>query len=155
MFSFILNREGNKERSHFFLLIAWLQAVVATFGSLFFSEVLKYPPCVLCWYQRIVMYPLVIILALGILRKNKDIVLYVLPFSIIGLVIALYHNLLYFKLLPESNAPCILGVSCTTKYIELFGFVTIPLLSLLSFVLITGCMLIYRSYQSQNPFWKK
>ena len=56
MFSFILNREGNKERSHFFLLIAWLQAVVATFGSLFFSEVLKYPPCVLCWYQRIVMY---------------------------------------------------------------------------------------------------
>lgn len=126
------------------LYIAWLQALVATLGSLTFSEVLKLPPCVLCWYQRILMYPLIAIIAIGILRKDKGIYLYVLPLSITGFLIALYHNLLYYGIIPESIKPCQLGVSCTTRQIEWFGFITIPLMSLIAFAIITACMLIYR-----------
>ena len=124
------------------LYIAWACSLFATFGSLYFSEIQNFPPCMLCWYQRIFMYPLVAILAVGILIKDKKLHLYVLPLSIIGFAIALYHNLLYYKIIPETTAPCIQGVSCTTKYIELFGFITIPLLSLLSFAIITLCVII-------------
>lgn len=125
------------------LYIAWIQALVAMLGSLFFSEIMHFPPCVLCWYQRIAMYPLVAILAGGILRKDKAIYLYVLPLSLIGLGISIYHNLLYYKILPESIAPCVNGVSCTTKFIEWFGFITIPFLSFVAFSIITICMVFY------------
>src|SRR3989338_8671049 len=100
------------------LQLALLQVTLATIGSLIFSEILKFPPCILCWYQRIFMYPLVIILAVGIWKKDKNVHLYALPLSITGLIISIYHNLLYYKILPESAAPCILGISCTTKFIE-------------------------------------
>lgn len=122
--------------------VAFGQALLATLGSLYFSEIAGFPPCSLCWYQRICMYPIVILMAVGILRKDKNVVFYVLPLSLIGLGIALYHNLLYYKILPESAAPCVMGISCTTKYIEWFGFVTIPFLSLVAFAIITASMII-------------
>ncbi|GIW62100.1 MAG: disulfide bond formation protein C [Patescibacteria group bacterium] len=128
------------------LYIAFMQALSATLGSLFFSEVLLFPPCVLCWYQRIAMYPLVVILAVGIYTQDKHVIRYVLPLSVVGLLIAFYHNLLYYHFLPESAAPCILGVSCTTRQVEWFGFITIPLLSFIAFAIITISMLLYRSY---------
>ena len=123
--------------------LAWLQATVAMLGSLYYSEVMKLPPCVLCWYQRILMYPLVLILLVGILRKDKQVVTYVLPLSIGGFLIAVYHNLLYYNILPESIKPCALGISCTTRYVEWFGFVTIPLQSLIAFTVISLCAIIY------------
>lgn len=126
------------------LYFAFLVALLATLGSLYFSEILHLPPCVLCWYQRIFIYPLVVILAVGILLKDKKLYLYVLPLSITGTLIALYHNLLYYRILPESVAPCTIGVSCTAKLIEILGFITIPLLSLLAFITITIIMIIYR-----------
>src|SRR5664279_3722944 len=89
---------------------ALLVATLATLGSLFFSEVLKLPPCVLCWYQRICMYPLFLILAVSIWKKDKNLPFFVLPLSMIGTIIAIYHNLLYYKIIPESLAPCTLGV---------------------------------------------
>ncbi|MHB8893193.1 MAG: disulfide bond formation protein B, partial [Candidatus Limnocylindrales bacterium] len=92
--------------------IAWAQALVATSGSLFLSEVLGYPPCVLCWYQRIAMYPLVAIIAVAILRRDARLHLYVLPLSLVGLAIALYHNLLYIGVIPETGTVCRAGVSC-------------------------------------------
>ncbi len=128
------------------LYIAFTQALSATVGSLFFSEVLLFPPCVLCWYQRIAMYPLVVILAIGIYSRDKHVIRYALPLSIVGLLIAFYHNLLYYHILPESAAPCILGVSCTTKQIEWLGFITIPFLSFIAFAIITISMLLYKSY---------
>lgn len=128
------------------LYIAFMQALSATLGSLFFSEVLLFPPCVLCWYQRIVMYPLVVILAVGIYTQDRHVIRYVLPLSVVGLLIAFYHNLLYYHILPESVAPCTMGISCTTKQIEWFGFITIPLLSLIAFAIITLSMLLYKSY---------
>jgi len=125
------------------LYVAFIQATVATFGSLYFSDVMNLPPCVLCWYQRIAMYPLVFIFAVGIIRKSRDIVFFALPLSLTGLVIAIYHNLLYWKILPESIAPCTAGISCTTKFFEWFGFVTIPLMALMSFAVINICMLLF------------
>lgn len=123
--------------------IAWTQALVATFGSLYFSEVMHLPPCVLCWYQRILMYPIVLIGAVGIIRRDKALPFYVLPLSILGWLISVYHNLLYYKIIPESITPCQLGVSCTTRQIEWLGFITIPLLSLVVFTIINACFILY------------
>lgn len=125
--------------------LAWTQACVATFGSLYFSEVLLFPPCTLCWYQRILMYPLTIILAVGILRRDQGLHQYVLPLSGIGFAIALYHNLLYFGIIPEGIQPCTVGIPCTTVQIEWFGFVTIPLMSLTAFTVINVCVLVRRT----------
>lgn len=134
---------------HNILYVSFLQALVATVGSLFFSEILHFTPCVLCWYQRICMYPLVIILAVGILKKDKLTSLYVLPLSLIGLVVSIYQNLLVLGIIPEAVSPCSIGVSCTTKYFEYFGFITIPFLSLLSFVVIITCMLLHKRYNTK------
>ena len=125
------------DRSRIALFVAWLITIVSVIGSLYFSEILHLPPCLLCWYQRIFMYPLVIILGIGLLRKDKDMPYYALPLSLLGLFIAIYHVLLYYGFIPESLAPCSLGISCTTKQIQWFGFVSIPLLSMIGFILIT------------------
>lgn len=127
-----------------FAYMAWFQALIATLGSLFFSEVMQLTPCLLCWYQRIMMYPLVFILTVGILLREGRIRYYVLPLSMIGLAIAIYHNLLYYGIIPESIAPCTAGISCTTRQIEWLGFITIPLMSLTAFAVITFSMLIYK-----------
>lgn len=125
------------------LQLALLQVTLATIGSLVFSEILKFPPCILCWYQRIFMYPLVIILAVGIWKKDKNVHLYALPLSITGLIISIYHNLLYYNIIPESSAPCTLGISCTTKFVEWFGFITIPFLSMAAFITTTLLILLH------------
>lgn len=124
-----------------------ITSLISTLTSLYFSEIMHLAPCVLCWYQRICMYPLIIISAVGILTKDKKLPYYILPLSVIGWGIALYHNLLYYKILPESIAPCRAGVSCTTKLIELFGFITIPLGSFLAFTFIIICTIIYLKYR--------
>lgn len=126
--------------------IIFFQALVATLGSLYFSEVMKFPPCVLCWYQRICMYPLVIIAGVGIFTKDKHFINYVLPLAGIGWTIAFYHNLLYYKILPESIKPCVVGVSCTTKFFAWFGFITIPLLSFVAFSVILAAGFLLRRY---------
>lgn len=132
------------------LYIAFIQALVATLASLYFSEIAHFPPCVLCWYQRICLYPLVVILAVGIIKRDKILPFYVLPLGLIGFGIALFHNLLYYQILPESAAPCIQGISCTTKFIEWYGFITIPFLSLTAFTLIIASMIGYL-YLEKRP----
>ena len=119
------------------LYLAWFQALIATAGSLFFSEVMGWTPCVLCWYQRILMYPLVLILGVGILLKDKRISWYVLPLSSLGFLIAAYHNLLYYGVIQEV---CREGVSCTTRFFAWFGFITIPFMALVAFALIVIAM---------------
>ncbi|OGD82950.1 hypothetical protein A2165_03310 [Candidatus Curtissbacteria bacterium RBG_13_40_7] len=124
------------------LYIAFLQVWIATIGSLYYSEIKHLPPCTLCWYQRILMYPLIIILGVAILRKDKNVVYYVLPFSIIGVIIALYQYLLQMTPLQEPNAiACDALGSCSDIQIIYFGFITIPFLSLAAFVIISVMML--------------
>lgn len=127
------------------IFLCWIVSCIATLGSLFFSEVMKFPPCVLCWYQRICMYPLTIIFLTGLFSPYKIIFNFAFPLVLIGWGISIYHNLLYYNILPESVAPCAQGVSCTTVFVNWFGFITIPLLSLVAFTLILILLLtIYR-----------
>jgi disulfide bond formation protein DsbB len=127
------------------LYLAWLIALVATVGSLFFSEVMQLPPCVLCWYQRIAMYPLVLTIGAGIIMRDVRMKFYALPLALAGLVISIYHNLLYYGILPESITPCTQGVSCTSRQIEWLGFITIPLMALTAFVAVNLCLLFYKT----------
>ncbi len=116
--------------------LALLTACVATAGSLYFSLVLHWLPCDLCWYQRICMYPLTIIIVVNTLRRDAGLELYVLPLSLIGAVIAMYHYLL--QKTDWFTAPmCLSGVPCSGDYLNWFGLITIPLLALIAFVLIT------------------
>jgi disulfide bond formation protein DsbB len=128
--------------SPYAIYAAFAGALVATCGSLFLSEVLHLPPCVLCWYQRICMYPLVVILGVGILRKDTKLYQYVLPLATIGWIIALYHSLLQWKIIPDKLAPCVQGISCTTVQVHLLGFITIPFMSFVAFTVIIALMLI-------------
>ncbi len=122
------------------LFVIWLVSLVATLGSLFFSEVMRLPPCVLCWYQRICMYPLVPIATIGLLSGDRAVTRYVWPLAAAGLAIAVHHNLLYYGVIPDSITPCTQGVSCTSRQIEWFGLITIPLLSLTAFAMIVASL---------------
>lgn len=130
-----------------------LQAVVAMSGSLYFSEVLHLIPCVLCWYQRITMYPIVILALVAQLRKDAKAYQYILPLALIGLSIATYHVILYYAvnwgIRPDWSGPCVAGVSCTTRYIEWFGFITIPLMSWTAHLIITVLMLL--AWRADKP----
>ena len=122
------------------LFSAWLITAVATAGSFFFSYVMGFAPCVLCWYQRIFLFPLVIVLARGLFPLDRDVVKYALPLATLGWLVASYHNLLYAGIIPESLKACTQGVSCTEEYLELFGFISIPMLSWFGFSLLTGIL---------------
>ena len=124
--------------------LAWVIALVATVGSLFFSEVMGLPPCVLCWYQRIAMYPLVFLIGSGIIMRDSRMKYYALPLCLGGLAISIYHNLLYYEIIPESIIPCTAGISCTSRQIEWLGFITIPLMALAAFVGLSVCLLFYK-----------
>jgi len=125
-------------------------ATVSTIGSLYFSEIIKFPPCSLCWYQRLFMYPIALIVSIGLWKKDKNLAYYILPFTIIGLIISIYHNLLYYGFISEAFQPCTVGVSCTEKQLDLFGFVSIPLMSLLAFALITFLTIIHIKLEGRD-----
>jgi disulfide bond formation protein DsbB len=135
---------NKKSSSWNILFLCWLIVSVSAMGSLFFSYVMEFAPCVLCWYQRIFLFPLVIILAVGLFPFDKSVVQYALPLAIVGWLTAAYHNLLYVGIIPESIQPCSQGVSCTEEYIKLFGFLSIPMLSLLSFSTIIALLIILK-----------
>jgi disulfide bond formation protein DsbB len=126
------------------VFICWIIACVSTLGSLFFSEIMEFPPCALCWYQRIFMFPLVIILLAGLFPYDKNVIKYALPVALAGWGIAFYHHLLYSGFIPESVQPCSQGVSCSETYLDLFGFLTIPMLSLISFSALVALVFILK-----------
>ena len=124
------------------LFAAWMVALLATAGSLFFSYVMEFAPCVLCWYQRIFLFPLVVVLARGLFPFDRGAVRYGLPLALLGWLVAAYHNLVYAGVVPESLQPCAKGVSCSETQIEWFGFLSIPLLSVLAFTLISLLLIL-------------
>lgn len=115
---------------------AWLISAVSTLGALFFGEVMKVPTCALCWYQRIFMFPLVLILPLGLFPFDWKVVRYALPLAVIGGLFAVYHVLVIAGVIPEALQPCTQGVPCKEQVIVWFGFVTIPLMAALAFAAI-------------------
>lgn len=122
-----------KEQAHY---LSFLIALVAMLGSLYFSEILHYQACTYCWYARILMYPLVIILGIAAVRKDESQCLYVLPFTILGMCMTTYHYLTQkLPSLISTSGACGL-IPCDTIYINWFGFITIPLLAFTAFTLI-------------------
>lgn len=117
-----------------YIWFAWVVALAAMLGSLYFSEIKGWEPCVLCWYQRIAMYPMVIILFFAALKKDIEIGRYVLPVVGVGAVFSIYHYLLQWGLFEETCG--INAVSCAYVPHKWFGFVTLPLLALVAFGLI-------------------
>ena len=118
------------------LFTAWAASFTAMLGSLYFSEIAGYEPCELCWYQRILMYPLVLILGIAVARKDTKAAVYSLAMSGIGGLISLYHYGIQKINFLSDTAPACGRVPCTGMYINWFGFVTIPFLAFLAFAII-------------------
>jgi len=125
--------------------VALAIAVIGLLGSLYFSEVRHFLPCVLCWYQRIVLYPLVLIFSIGLVTRDKGVWKYALPLSVISLGIGVYQLLLVYGVITASSS-CSVGVSCVAITWSLFGFITIPLLAFLEAFIITILLIAYRKY---------
>ena len=111
----------------------WVVASMSTLGALFFSEIMELPPCVLCWYQRIFMFPLVLLLPVGLFPFDARVVRYALPLALAGWLVSLFQVLLVAGLIPEAIRPCTQGVPCSEVQIHWLGFVNIPLLSSIAF----------------------
>ena len=110
-------------------------AVVATLGSLYYSEVADFPPCRLCWFQRIGMYPLAVILPIAAWRRDRQVRWYALPLALGGGAVSVYHVLVERFPSLESGA-CDLANPCSIVWVERFGYLTIPAMALSGFVLI-------------------
>jgi len=116
--------------------LALLAAWTAMCGSLYWSEVRGLIPCGLCWYQRVLMYPLALLLPLGILRRDPGLHVYVLPFSLLGALVSGYHYLVQKTDLFSHAIACHVGVPCSAIYVHWLGFITIPFQALTAFVII-------------------
>ena len=138
----------NKSRTGDFLqkygaVLAFIVALTATLGSLYYSEIARFIPCTLCWYQRIFMYPLVLITLVGMIEQDELLANYVLPLSIIGLFISGYHVLIQNGAFSNPTT-CTVGIPCSLRYVNYLGFITIPTMALTAFTLITAVMIATR-----------
>ncbi|OAB45797.1 disulfide oxidoreductase [Paenibacillus antarcticus] len=132
------------------LYLAWVVSIIATCGSLYLSDVMLYEPCKLCWFQRIFMYPQVILLGIASYKDDRKIISYVLPLSIIGGSISIFHYL--EQMVPgfAKVAPCSVGIPCNFDYLNWFGFITIPLLALIAFIMIISILLCGRNKEEEE-----
>jgi disulfide bond formation protein DsbB len=119
--------------------LAFGTALTAMLGSLYYSDIAGFVPCTLCWYQRILMYPLTLITLVGIIKQDQLLFNYVLPFSVIGMGVSTYHYLTQLGVISHSTV-CSVGVPCNLRYVNYFGFVTIPFMALTAFTMITIIM---------------
>jgi len=144
-----MRSEPVPSESYVFAYTAWMIALVASLASLFFGEVMKLPPCSLCWYQRVCLFPLTLVIAVGIALRDPDLLLYALPLVVVGLALALYHNLIYYGVVSEALSPCTQGVPCSARQIEWLGFITIPLMALFGFLGILVCLIMHQRIQQK------
>ncbi len=131
--------------------VAWLVALVATLGSLYLSEIVHYPPCTLCWLQRIAMYPLVVVLGIGALRDDAGVRWYALPLAASGAGLALYHAVLQRVPGLQGATSCSASAPCDVMWLREFGFVSIPVMALGAFLLIAGLLLVVWSPPAAKP----
>jgi disulfide bond formation protein DsbB len=143
-----------KKQINLLLLIQLSVSLAALFGSLFFSEILKFPPCDLCWYQRIFMYPIALIVLVGLFLESKDTLKFVAPFAWGGLITAIYHNLVYYKVI-QVIVPCNESAPCTAQHVNYLGFITIPLLSLAGFIFLSLINLLALTLQKKDQHHEK
>lgn len=134
----------SSEYAWMLVFACWAIASVSTLGALFFSEIMELPPCVLCWYQRIFMFPLVLILPLGLFPYDAKVIRYALPLTLVGWAIAFFQVLLVAGVIPEGLKPCSQGVPCSEVQIQWLGFVNIPLLSFIAFSVMNALLFVAR-----------
>ena len=130
------------------LFAAWTVALLSTFGALFIGEVMGKAPCLLCWFQRAFMFPLAIMLAVACYTSDASVWRYALPVAGVGLLIAIYHNLLFLGVIPADIQPCGTGPSCSSADLNLIGFIPIPMLSLAAFTALSVLLILVRRRQN-------
>lgn len=130
------------------LLTAWVLALFASLAVLFIGEVMGQAPCVLCWYQRIAMLPLALLLGIAVWRGDLQVWRYALPIAVVGFLVAGFHTLLYYGVIPEGITPCGAGPSCTDAEMTIFGL-AIPVLSLAAFLGLIAFLLQVRKGASR------
>jgi hypothetical protein len=128
--------------------LAWIVALVAMVGSLIYSEVIHFEPCRYCWFQRIAMYPLAVILFVGAIRREFQVKFYALPLALIGLTISAYHYLIQTFPSIEGAGSCG-AIPCTAKYVDIFGFISIPFMAGAGFIVIA---VLLGFYVNKNNF---
>ncbi len=125
------------------ILLAWIVALTAMLGSLYYSDIVGYPPCKFCWFQRICVYPQVVLLAIALIKKDTKIAVYSLTLAILGSLFSANHFML--QLTGTSILPCSTigqnGTTCNHVFVNTFGFVTIPFMCLIAGLLITLAMI--------------
>ena len=131
-------RPETVETEWLLLFGAWGVAAAGTAGSLFFSEVMGLPPCILCWYQRIAMYPLAVVLTMAAIRRDAAVRPYAIVVAAIGAAISAYH--VYVQQFPEQSSFCEASNPCSAAWVEALGWMTIPQMADLSFLLIIGLL---------------
>jgi len=117
-------------------LVAWIVATVTTFGSLYYSEIANFVPCRLCWYQRICMYPLAVILLIGLLLRDRRVRWYAAPFVVVGAPLSLYHWLVERVEFFAKSSACSAEAPCTVPWFQELGYVTLAFMALSAFLLI-------------------
>jgi len=132
------------------LPLAWIVAAVTTAGSLYYSKVQGYVPCELCWYQRIVLYPFAVILAIAAWRRDSSIRVYAIPVLCIGVVISVYHSWIQWFPPASGTSFCTTDTPCTLKYVDEFGFVTLPFMALSAMAVIIALLSISRYDDSEE-----
>ena len=129
------------------LFLSFLVALTSTLGSLYYSEIAGFTPCDLCWFQRIFMYPQVLLLGLACLKKDKNIINYGLAMTTVGWLISLYHNYIYYMARPTSF--CSIITPCTQKYVIGFGYISIPFMAIIAFTMI-GILLFIKKTSHES-----
>ncbi|MBL0943919.1 MAG: disulfide bond formation protein B [Hydrogenophaga sp.] len=125
------------------LMAAWGIALAATLGALFIGEVMGMTPCLLCWYQRIFMFPLALILGMAAFTEDRRGAVYALPLALAGVALAAYHSALIAGWVPQWWVPCGAGPSCSEQSLEILGGIQIPWLSLVAFLAIGNLLIVY------------
>jgi hypothetical protein len=125
------------------LPVATAIALVTTLGSLYYSEIAGYPPCTLCWYQRIAIYPQVVILGVAALRRDREVWRTAIPLAVIGVVVSVWH--IVIERYPSLAGPCDPSNPCTIKWVEEFGFLTVPTMALVAGISFIALTLVARS----------
>jgi len=128
--------------------LAWLVAAVSTAGSLWFSESQHLEPCRLCWFQRIAMYPLAVILLVAAIRRDRDVRWYAGPLAGIGLLVSTYHYVIEWRPSLEAGS-CDVDVPCTVPYFREFGFVSLAFMAMCGFAAILALLLLTGSRRSR------
>jgi disulfide bond formation protein DsbB len=130
-------------RAWFWIMAAWVFALVSTLGALFIGEVMGMTPCLLCWYQRIFMFTLALILGMAAFSEDRQGAVYAMPLAMGGAAMAAYHSALIAGWVPKWWVPCGTGPSCSEQSLEILGGIQIPWLSLAAFIAIVILLIVY------------